>query len=309
MEGVIDYYLRNTLTSLGGYTQCATEFIRVVDSELPDKVFLRLCPELAHGGKTRSGIPVTVQLLGSNAEMMAANAVRAVELGAPSIDLNFGCPAKCSSKKNGGAYLLTQPTSIYNIVNTVRNAVPTNIPVSAKIRLGFNDTDLALDNAQAVQSAGANFITVHARTKKDAYKHPARWEWLATINQTLTIPMVANGDINSIDDYLRCKKISNCEHIMLGRGAVSKPDLARQIMRYRQGVDIDPLGWDQIQILVSELTQSMQVNIRPRYVSGRIKQWLAMLKREYHEAQLCFNQIRKLSTPQEIQTVLNNMCK
>ena len=95
MEGVIDVHLRETLTGLGGYTQCATEFIRILDNELPNKVFYRLCPELRQGGKTRAGTPVTVQLLGSNAEMMAANAVRAVALGAPSIDLNFGCPAKC----------------------------------------------------------------------------------------------------------------------------------------------------------------------------------------------------------------------
>ncbi|MFV2055293.1 MAG: tRNA dihydrouridine synthase [Thiohalomonadales bacterium] len=309
MEGVIDQHMREALTAVGGYTQCATEFIRVVDYLLPDKVFYRLCPELHAQGKTKSGTPVIVQLLGANPEMMAANAVRAVELGAPSIDLNFGCPAKCVTKKNGGAYLLRQPQAIHQIVKSVRTAVRDDISVSAKIRLGFDDTNLALENALAVQSAGANYITVHARTKKDAYRHPARWEWLAKIREVLTIPIVANGDINSVEDYRRCKQISGCEHYMIGRGAVSRPDLARQIRQYQQGTDIDALTWPEIQALVLDLSKSMQTNVKHRYVSGRIKQWLAMLKKEYHEAQHCFEQIRRLSTPQEIEEELGKRLK
>jgi len=305
MEGVVDSYMRKILTELGGYDYCVTEFIRITDHLLPAKVFHRFCPELKHGGRTPSGTPVVVQLLGSDPDVMAANACRAVELGAPGIDLNFGCPAKCVNKKKGGAILLKEPQKLHDIIHAVRTAVNTEIPVSAKIRLGYENTDLALDNALAVQSAGADFITVHARTKSDGYKHPARWEWLARINTALTIPVVANGDINSVEDHRRCKEISRCERVMLGRGAIARPDLASQIRHFEQGQFSPPIEWSDIQPLLIDMAESMKLEVKGRYIVARIKQWLVMLKREYREAQSCFDAIRTLTHYSELVSVLN----
>jgi len=248
---------------------------------------------------------VVVQLLGSHPEIVAANAHRAVELGAPGIDLNFGCPAKCVNKNKGGAILLKEPQKLYNIIHAVRTAVPTEIPVSAKIRLGYENTDLALDNAFAVQSAGADFITVHARTKRDGYKHPARWEWLAHINTALTIPVVANGDINSVEDHRRCNDIGGCERIMLGRGAIARPDLARQIRHYEQDQFTTAIEWHDIQPLLLDMAESMKFDVKGRYIVARIKQWLVMLKREYHEAQSCFDAIRTLTHYSDLISTLN----
>ncbi len=305
MEGVVDNHMRKILTELGGYDYCVTEFVRVVDHLLPVKVFRRYCPELSDGGRTPSGTPVIVQLLGSKPEIMAINAHRAARLGALGIDLNFGCPAKCVNKNNGGAILLKEPQKLYDIVHAVRSAVDENIPVSAKIRLGYENTDLALDNAFAVQSAGADFITVHARTKIDGYKHPARWEWLARINAALHIPVVANGDINSVSDYRRCIEISGCKQVMIGRNAVARPDLARQIKLYEQGLCVPAIEWGDVQALLAEMAESMKVNVKGRFVVARIKQWLSMLKREYHEAQSCFDAIRTLTQYSELASVLN----
>ena len=131
-----------------------SEFIRVVDQLLPAKVFYRLCPELLQDGKTRAGTPVRVQLLGQHPEWLAENAVRAIELGSPGVDLNFGCPAPTVNKSKGGAVLLKEPETIYRIVKAVREAVPAHLPVSAKIRLGYDDKDLYLENAQAVFQGG-----------------------------------------------------------------------------------------------------------------------------------------------------------
>ena len=94
MEGVIDHTMRELLTSLGSVDRCVTEFVRVSDRLLPPRVFRRLCPELDRGGVTAAGVPVYVQLLGGQPGVVADNAARAAELGAPGIDLNFGCPAK-----------------------------------------------------------------------------------------------------------------------------------------------------------------------------------------------------------------------
>ncbi len=295
MEGLIDSYLRDILTKIGGYDGCVTEFVRVVDKIVPKKVFHRLCPELAATATTASGTPVVIQLLGSDPVVLAENAAYAVELGAPGIDLNFGCPSKIVNRKAGGAVLLKEPDRIFQIISAVRAAVPCSTPVSAKIRLGFDHTDSALEIAHAVEDAGANYIVVHARTKMDGYKTPARWEWLGYINDALTIPVVANGDINSVEDYRRCLEISGCKDVMIGRGAVSRPDLARQISYYQQDESCEAMSWSDVSSLLIHMGKEMSTTVADKIILGRIKQWLAMLKSVYPEAQNCFDEVRRLS--------------
>lgn len=304
MEGVLDHCMRETLTSVGGYHLCMTEFVRVTDQLLPVRVFRRLCPELDNGGSTRAGTPVVVQLLGSIPEVMAANACRAVELGAPGIDINFGCPSRFVNRNAGGAILLKEPRRIHDVVHAVRSAVAADIPVSAKIRLGYENTDLALENARAVQEAGADFITVHARTRSDGFEAPARWEWLARINEAITIPVVANGDINSVEDYDRCREVSGCADVMIGRGALARPDLARQIRRHQEGVACTALSWAEVYVLLQETVKAMQDSFHGRYIAARLKQWLVHLKLEYREAHYCFEHIRGFSCYTEMEGLL-----
>lgn len=302
MEGVIDHHMRAILTDQGGYDACVTEFLRVVDQRLPKRVFYRLCPELAQGGTTPSGVPVILQLLGGIPEAMAANAARGVALGAPGIDINFGCPSRFVNRKAGGAILLKEPERIEAIVRAVRQAVPEHIPVSAKIRLGYDSTALALDNAHAVEAGGAAFITVHARTKADGYRPPADWQWLARIREALTIPVVANGDINSVDDYQRCRQISACDDIMLGRGAIASPNLAAQI-KQNQTQDMD---WPHIAALIHDMAtrMSQQPDTRERYILGRIKQWTTMIRRQHPQADTWFGQIRQIKDYQQLMHTL-----
>lgn len=302
MEGVIDQPMRALLTGVGGYTQCVTEFIRVVDRLLPARVFHRYCPELAHGGRTAAGIPVVVQLLGGIPEAMAENAAMAVSLGAPGIDINFGCPSRFVNRNAGGAVLLQEPERVFAITRAVRAAVPAHIPVSAKIRLGYETTDLALDNAHAVQNAGAGTLTVHARTKIDGYKHPARWEWLARIKEQLSIPMIANGDINSVDDYHRCRAISGCDSIMLGRGALACPDLARQIRAAQRAEHVDAADWNQILELLIGYSHTLRFaeGQADGYAAARVKQWLIFLKGRYAEARECFENVRAVKSNNDV---------
>ena len=304
MEGVVDHRMRDILTAIGGYHSCVSEFIRVTDQPLPKKVFHRIAPELKDGGSTLFGIPVVIQLLGGHPETMAINASKAADFGAPAIDINFGCPSRLVNRKAGGAVLLKDPTRLYAIVKAVRLAVAAHIPVTAKLRLGYENTDLAVDNALAVQEAGADSITVHARTRLDGYSAPARWEWLAHINENTAIPVVANGDINSVEDYLRCRQISGCNDVMIGRGAIAKPDLAKQIRCHQQGVDYEPMGWDDIRPLLLQMGTSMEDDVKDRHIGMRIKQWLVYLKRDYMEAQYCFNRIRRVTDFSAMKTIL-----
>src|SRR5690606_31435498 len=121
MEGLADVHLRRLITAQGGFDWVVSEFVRVLDHLYPDRVFLSRCPELLNGGRTQSGTPLRVQLLGNHLDAMAANAQRAVELGSYGIDLNFGCPSKTVNRHRGGAVLLQEPETLYQIVHAVRS--------------------------------------------------------------------------------------------------------------------------------------------------------------------------------------------
>lgn len=299
MEGVVDHLMREMLTQVGGFDLCVTEFIRVVDQKLPPKLFYRLCPELHNDGKTASGTPVRVQLLGQHPEWLAENAQTAVELGSPGVDLNFGCPAKTVNKSRGGAVLLKQTEALYEIVSAVRQAVPAHLPVTAKIRLGFEDKSKAIDNALAITEAGASELTVHARTKTEGYKPPAYWDWIAKIRRHTDIPVIANGEIWNAEDARRCQQQSACDNIMLGRGALALPNLALCI---KQGQA--PMSWPQLADLLIQYSGYEIYGDKGRYYPNRIKQWCGYLKRQYPQAEQLFNDIRRLQNSDDIVAVL-----
>lgn len=299
MEGVVDHLMRDMLTKVGGFDLCVTEFVRVVDQLLPARVFHRICPELRQGSVTPAGTPVRVQLLGQEPEWLAKNAVRAIELGSPGVDLNFGCPAKTVNKSKGGAVLLKETQALYDIVSAVRHAVPDEFPVTAKMRLGFEDKSLALANAKAIEDAGADSIAIHARTKVEGYKPPAYWDWIGKIRQTINIPIVANGEIWSREDALKCQQQSQCQNIMLGRGALALPNLAQMIKTQQT-----PMTWREVKDLLIHYSGYELYGDKGKYYPNRIKQWFSYLRMQYQEADDVFLQIRTLREPKAIVDIL-----
>lgn len=293
MEGLVDEILRDVLTRVGGVDWCVTEFIRVNDRLLPEHYFHRLAPELKEGAKTRAGTSMRVQLLGSDPVCLADNAALACTLGAPVIDLNFGCPAKTVNKSRGGAVLLKEPELLHAIVREVRRAVPTHIPVTAKMRLGFETPDVALDCARALASGGASQIVVHARTKVDGYRPPAHWDWIPRVQEVVDVPVYANGEIWSLQDWQRCREISGAEDFMLGRGLVAKPDLALEIAAAKNGEAFVPMSWNELFPLVQDFWRQQRIKLPPCYAPGRLKQWLVWLGRNYAEAAALFDTARR----------------
>ena len=234
MEGVVDHLVRDLLTGIGGIDQCVTEFVRVTEQRLPRRVFLRLAPEIAWGNTTPAGVPVKVQLLGGNAQAMADNAQRAVRAGANAIDINFGCPAKTVNKSDGGACLLRTPDRLHQIVGAVRQALPTSVTVSAKIRLGYEERGGYLDTARAIAEAGASELVVHGRTKEDGYKaERINWAAIGEIRQRLTIPVIANGEIWDWQSAQDCLAATGCDAVMIGCGALNVPNLSR-VIKYNE---------------------------------------------------------------------------
>ncbi len=306
MEGVIDPFVRHILTRIGGYDLCITEFIRITNSLLPARIFYGYCPELYHQGKTASGVPVHVQILGSSLQYMAENAFRASELGALGIDINFGCPSPKVNRHQGGCILLEKPETVFEIVRAVRQAVPASVPVSAKMRLGVNDKSLALENARAMTEGGAGRLTVHARTKLEGYKPPAHWEWIAKIREVVSIPVTANGEIWCLDDYLKCRKITGCEQVMVGRGAIASPDLGKTIARWNQTDPYSPQPWPMICQYVCELYENSIQTENPRYVMCRMKQWLSLMRKFHPQAVPFFEQIKTINQCELLYQVLQD---
>ncbi len=303
MEGVLDHTLRDLLTRMPGIDICVTEFIRVTNQLLPRSVFQRLAPELQQGSRTTSGVPVLVQLLGNDPAAMGDNAARAAEMGAPGIDLNFGCPAKTVNKSRGGAILLKDPEEVYSIIRGVREALPDDVPLSAKMRLGFYDKSLALENAQAIEAAGAMRVTVHARTKVEGYKPPAHWEWIARIREAVSIPVVANGEIWTVEDLHRCREVSGCEDVMIGRGMIANPFLAQAVIQPEADLGPDAT-WPLVMQLLQEYHQQVSARLEPKHVNGRTKQWLKMMQRQYPQAQQVFDAVRTEREPERFGQLL-----
>lgn len=301
MEGLLDFTLRDILTRAGGVDRCVAEFIRVTGTLLPERVFTRVVPELNHGSLTRAGVPVRVQLMGSDPVCLAENAARLAGLGPAGIDLNFGCPAKIVNRHGGGAALLQDPALLHAIVAAVRRAVPASMPVSAKMRLGFDDASRALECAHAIVSAGAGELVVHARTKADGYRPPAYWEQIAEIRAALAIPVIANGEIWNVADARRCRELSGCDTLMLGRGIVSDPGLALAIVAADRG-DATPAGlsWAELQPLLAAFWRLVCGHIEPRARAGRLKQWLNYLRRRHPQAELAYLAVRTLNDPQRV---------
>lgn len=300
MEGVVDHLMRDMLTHIGGFDMCVTEFVRVVDQLLPRRVFHRICPELKEGGFTASGTPVRVQLLGQEPQWLAENAVRAVELGSHGVDLNFGCPAKTVNKSKGGAVLLKEPETLYNIVKAVRDAVPADQPVTSKMRLGFSDKSLAIENAQALAEAGSAHLVIHARTKEEGYKPPAYWDWIAKVKNAVDVPIIANGEIWNREDALRCQKESQCDDLMLGRGALAMPNLAH-VVRGQQ----TKMPWEEVIALLVKYSGYERYGQKAKYYPNRIKQWLRYIIMQYDQADALYREVRVLHCSESIVEVLN----
>lgn len=314
MEGVVDFVLRDVLTGIGGLDFCVTEFIRVTDKLLPPAVIDRYAPELQMGSRTRSGTPLFIQLLGGQPGPMAENAAQLAELGAYGIDLNFGCPAKTVNRHDGGAALLKTPERIFQIVKAVRAAVPAQIPVTAKMRLGFDDPGACFANAEAVQAGGASRLAVHCRTKMDGYRPPAYWEWIPKIKERVSLPVVANGEIWTVEDFWKCHEATACDHVMIGRGAVARPFLFQQIKKSISArtnavvESADSPSWNQTRSLLPKFFEASTRYKSPFFAQARTKQWLKALSLQNMEASPLFEELKVLTNPQEFLSRLEKRC-
>lgn len=293
MDGVTDHVYRELLTSLGrghsGISLCVSEFVRVTRDCVQPQVLRRACPELDRGGRTRSGVEVFVQLLGGDPEPMAASAALAAQLGAPGIDINFGCPAKTVNRHDGGASILKTPCRVEQITAAVRQAVPAAIPVTVKVRLGWDGAEHLAEIARGAEAGGAAWLTVHARTRLQLYRPPVDWIALARAREAVAIPVVANGDLYTADDLQRCAAQSGCHAFMIGRGSMGRPWLFRQARGHAE----PEFEASRYRALLREYAARLvEAGAPERAALGRVKQWLRLGAPAFAEVDALFQAIK-----------------
>lgn len=172
--------------------------------------------------------PAAVQLFGSEPQTVAAAAVTAMEYKPDIIDINMGCPAPKISGNGAGSALMKNPDLCGEIVEAVCRAV--DIPVTVKIRKGWDDKSVnAVEVAKICEQAGASAITVHGRTREQFYSGKADLGIIAEVKKAVNIPVIGNGDITDANTAAQMLEKTNCDMIMIGRGALGNPWIFREI--------------------------------------------------------------------------------
>ncbi len=274
MEGVIDYPMRRVLTGLNRYDCCVSEFIRVTDTVFPPRFFRREVPELAAGGRTEAGTPVWVQILGTDPEVVAGNARAAARCGALGVDLNFGCPSRFVHRSGGGAAMLRDPAGIGAVVRRTRDLLPPAVPLSVKIRLGWDDPAELGAIYENVVRGGADRLVIHARTRRDGFRPgTARWDLIAPFAARREIVLVANGDVRDAASAAACMEASGCSRLMAGRGALAVPNLERVV---RGGAA--PFGAREALGVAAGFAAALRDLLPERYRLARTKQFLGYIR-------------------------------
>ena len=227
MAGVTDRPYRTLVKQLGA-AYAVSEMV-TSRSDLRDS--LKTSRRLDHIGE--SG-PIAVQIAGTDAEMMAEAAIYNLQRGAQIIDINMGCPAKKVCQKWAGSALMQdEPLAMSIIEAVVKAALPYGAPVTLKMRTGWRcDQRNAVSLAKQAESAGVQMITVHGRSRDQGYKGQAEYDTIAQVKKAVSVPVVANGDIDSPQKAQQVLQLTGADAVMIGRAAQGRPWLFREIHHY-----------------------------------------------------------------------------
>jgi tRNA-dihydrouridine synthase C len=268
MEGVGDRSFRRAMAAIGGFDEACTEFMRVPMNAHVISLAKRYFADETHP------IPQAAQLMGSDPDLMADMAREVAKRGAPRIDLNCGCPSNTVTGRGAGSSLLKEPDHLYRVAKAMVDAV--EVPVTAKLRSGFDDTSLFKENLLAAQASGIKFLTLHPRTKVDGYGPPARWDLIAEAKQLLNIPVVGNGDILTVQDAVNMLNQTKCDALMIGRGSVSNPFIFHEIKAYFAGISYQP-DWENLKLFLNTFIDDIPLEMTMRGKLNKVKQLFGFL--------------------------------
>ena len=255
MAGITDYVLR---TLIRKYSKNALLTTEMISSEyLAQTLNGRSGIEILKRDENHS--PISYQISGHKPHMMN-EAAKFLTKYADMIDINMGCPVKKVVGGQDGAALMRNPELAAELVKAVKDG--TNKPVSVKFRLGYTVDEMNyVEFGQQMQDAGANFITIHARTRSQMYTGHADWGKIKLLKDNIDIPVFANGDITTIEDAINCLELSGADGVAIGRGAIGDPTLIARIEHYLQTgekLPVPPIE-DRVQMLIFHLNEEIKL--------------------------------------------------
>ncbi len=270
MEGITSPPVRELFAARGGVDIVCTEFVRVTSERLSPKVLLR------HMGQAPPA-KLSVQVMGNDLNQMGDAARLVTTAGADIVDLNLGCPAPKAVRKGVGSAMLKSPTLCEKVISVMRGA--THLPLSAKMRAGYDDSGQVLEIASALAEAGIDFLTIHPRRRVDFYGGVADWRIIRLLASHLPIPVIGNGDIWYADDALRIRRETGCAGVMLGRGALRNPFIFQQIDALERGQPCPEVNGAMLYGHLVELAELFRERLPESARTGLLKEQIRYLGR------------------------------
>ncbi|QZZ23042.1 tRNA dihydrouridine synthase DusB [Leptothermofonsia sichuanensis E412] len=233
LSGVTDLVFRRLVRRYAPDSMMYTEMVNATGLH-----YVRQLPQIMDVDPNER--PISIQLFDCRPDFLAEAAQMAVDEGADTVDINMGCPVNKITRNGGGSSLLREPETAAAIVRAVVKAVP--VPVTVKTRIGWTDKEInILDFARRMEDAGAQMITVHGRTRAQGYNGSARWEWIGRVKQVLSIPVIANGDIFSVEAAVKCLEMTGADGVMCSRGTLGYPFLVGEVDHFLKTGESKPL--------------------------------------------------------------------
>jgi len=268
MEGVGDRCFRKAMASVGGFDEAVRDFLRV-----PSNAHVKSLAKV-YVADELDPIPLAVQIMGSDLDLMADMARELAQMGARRIDVNCGCPSNIVTGRGAGSSLLKDPNVLHEVAKAVVRAV--TIPVTLKMRSGYEDISLFEENILAAQESGVRYITLHPRTKADGYGPPARWDLIARAKALLKIPLIGNGDILSVHDALAMLRTTGCDGLMIGRGSIINPFIFHQIRAHYAKVPYE-LKWENLLGFLNAFIAETPEDFSAKLRVNKLKQLLGFI--------------------------------
>jgi nifR3 family TIM-barrel protein len=292
MEGVGHPSFRRMIGEQGGVGMLCTEFVRIHGERLGRRYLESQVVRF-------EGVPLSVQVMGRDEELMAEAAEIVESAGADVVDINLGCPTSFAARGGVGAAMLKDLDLLSRVLGAMREKVQGRL--SAKIRAGFDDDHRALDIARVVEDAGCDFLTVHPRKRTDQYRGVADWRIIRAIKDHVGIPVVGNGDAWYASDFQRMRDETGCDAVMVGRPAIRNPWLMQQAADLAAGREpFAPSGADVVAWLEHATSRNREVWSRPQTIMGRLKELVRWIGRAVDDDRTFMREALYLHTADEI---------